>query len=543
MKVERRGSLLLAAVLIFSYFFLLGSHGLLDPDEGRYSEIPREMRLSGDYVTPRLNGVAYFEKPVLHYWLTAASQALFGENEFSGRFWPALLALGSVAATGLLGRRLYGDRTGLLSALVLATSLLHFAIGQINITDMPLSFFVTVALVAFKFAEEGDRRFLLLFYAAMALATLTKGLIGIVLPGIILLPYIVLTRRWRLIGRSLYLPGIALFFALVLPWFVAVCRANGDFFHFFFIQEHFLRYTTRMHDRYEPLWFFFPILLLGLFPWAGFLPKALAGALAGREKRMDAEGLYLLLWPVMTLLFFSASSSKLVPYIVPALPPLAILMARELDRAFQGQRISTVTLVSSTLLSGTLGLAFLVYPFLQDDYALSLVLPAALAMGLVSLSGLAAAWRFHLRREPARAAAALCLMGLLLLPCYRGLYLVYGAIESPRPLARAIAAQIEEDDIVAHYGTYEQSLPFYLGRLNTVIAYRGELAFGIDRENPSWFLGEEGLMALLEGEQRVFLVLKRDLYETMGERAEGLFVLGQWDNKLVVVNRPLEVNE
>ena len=543
MRAERKRSLLLALVLVFSYFSLLGHHGLLEPDEGRYSEIPREMRLSGDFITPRLNGVAYFEKPILHYWLTASAQALFGENEFSSRFWPALLALGSVAVTGLLGCKLYGGRAGLLGALVLATSLLHFAVGQLNITDMPLSFFVTAALVAFKFAEEGDRRLLLLFYAAMALATLTKGLIGIVLPGAVLLTYIVLTRRWGLISRSLYLPGIVLFLALLLPWFVAVCRVNGDFFHFFFVQEHFLRYTTTIHDRHEPFWYFFPILLLGLFPWTGLLPSALARAFPGRGRKAGADDLYLLLWAIVILLFFSASGSKLVPYIVPVLPPLALLIGRELDRAFSGKGFPKLALAASTLFPGLLAPAFLVYPFIQDRHPLSLLLFPGLALGLIPLAGLALAWRFQLRGRGQRAAAAFCLMGLLLLPAYRGLFIAYGEIKSRRPLAEAIAARLDRDDVVAQYGTYEQSLPFYLKRLNVVIAYRGELAFGIDRDAPSWFLDEGGLLPLLEGDRRVFLVVKRDLYETLREKTGGLFTLVEWDNTLVVVNRPLEVNE
>jgi 4-amino-4-deoxy-L-arabinose transferase-like glycosyltransferase len=542
-RVDRKRALFLALSLTFFYFFLLGRHGLLDPDEGRYSEIPREMRVTGDYVTPRLNGVAYFEKPVLHYWLTASAQALFGENEFSGRFWPALLALAGAGATGLLGRRLYGTRCGFLAAFVLATSLLHFAVGQINITDMALSFFVTVALVAFKFAEEGSRGLLLIFYAAMALATLTKGLIGIVLPGTVLFWYIVLTRRWRLIGRALYLPGLVLFFALVLPWFIAVCRVNPDFFHFFFIQEHFLRYTTQMHERYEPFWFFFPILLVGLFPWAGFLPRALGRLLPGRKKQAGADELYLLLWASLILLFFSFSSSKLVPYIVPVLPPLAIAIARELDEALTGSGLTRLSLTASTLFSGLLGLAFLVYPFLErENYPLSLTLPAGLAVAFPTLAGLAAAWLFHRRRKPTKAVAALCLMGLFLLPAYRGLFLFYGHIKSPRPLAQAIAAHLEEDDIVAQFGTYEQALPFYLKRTNVVIGYRGELDYGVRRDSPSWFLDAEGLLPLLEGEKRVFLVIKRRAFEEFGDDLAGLFTLAEWDNTLVVVNRPLEVN-
>ncbi|GAB1427419.1 hypothetical protein MASR2M17_08450 [Aminivibrio sp.] len=270
--------LILVLLSLTLYFRGLGDHGLLEPDEGRYSEIPREMMESGDFVTPRLNYVKYFEKPVLSYWLTAGAFALFGENEFAGRFWPALLALGGALFTWMLARFLYGRETALLSSVILVTSLVYFAIGQINITDMPLSFFLTMALTGFYLGLEKDRRYYLLFYAGMALAILTKGLIGIVLPGGIIFWYMILTRKWRIPRSALYLPGIILFFALVLPWFVEVCRRNSDFFYFFFVQEHFLRYATKMHGRYEPFWFFIPILLAGLFPWTGLLPGALRSA-------------------------------------------------------------------------------------------------------------------------------------------------------------------------------------------------------------------------------------------------------------------------
>jgi hypothetical protein len=133
-------------------------------------------------------------------------------------------------------------------------------------------------------------------------------------------------------------------------------------------------------------------------------------------------------------------------------------------------------------------------------------------------------------------------MGLFLLPAYRGLFLFYGHIKSPRPLAQAIAAHLEEDDIVAQFGTYEQALPFYLKRTNVLIGYRGELDYGVCRDSPSWFLDAEGLLPLLEGEKRVFLVIKRRAFEEFGDDLAGLFTLAEWDNTLVVVNRPLEVN-
>ena len=330
----------LAAVLL--YLAPLGSYPLMEPDEGRYAEIPREMVESGDFVTPRLNYVKYFEKPVLLYWANAANFMLFGENEFAARFFPALCALGGVFVTAAFGASLYGRRAGFIAGAVTATSLLYFAIGTINITDMPLTFFLTLAFASFYTARtSGRKRWYLLFYFASALAVLTKGLVGVFLPGLVILVYILVTREWRLFVEPLYLPGLLLFFAAGVPWFWAVCRENPDFFRFFFVQEHFLRYTTKMHGRYEPFWYFLPLLPAGLAPWTAFLPALLSRRSVVRAPRCGSErraNIYLLLWAGLILLFFSMSDSKLIPYIVPCLPPLALLIGADIDRMIAEHR-------------------------------------------------------------------------------------------------------------------------------------------------------------------------------------------------------------
>ncbi len=212
--------------ILFAYCYRLGDHGLIDPDEGRYAEIPREMLETGDFITPKLNYVKYFEKPVLHYWMTAASFSLLGETEFAARLIPVLCALLGAWVTFLMARRLYGLRAAFYAAAILSTCLLWFAIAHLNILDMTVSLFMTLSMAGFWWGtRDGSirgRRYLYLFYAGMALATLSKGLIGIVLPGAIAFWYIVLTRRWRLFFRALYWPGIVLFFLLTLAGFLAV---------------------------------------------------------------------------------------------------------------------------------------------------------------------------------------------------------------------------------------------------------------------------------------------------------------------------------
>jgi len=504
----------LLAVMAILYLFALGNHGLLEPDEGRYSEIPREMLESGDFVTPRLNYVAYFEKPILHYWLTASSFALLGQNEFAARLWPALLALAGIAVTYWLTANMKGPRAGFFSGWILGTSLVYFAIGQINITDMPLSFFMTLSMAGFWFGIQKDKKFFLLFYAGMALATLTKGLIGIVLPAGVIFWWIVLMNRWKTVGESLYMPGIALFFLLTVPWFLLVSLRNADFFHFFFIQEHFLRYTTRIHDRFEPWWWFIPILLVGLIPWTGFLPGAMARAFPRKGRnRGNGSGLFLLLWFGVIFVFFSISSSKLVPYIVPALPPLAILMGSFLDElASPSSRKSLArSLAASTAILLPFATALSAYPFFEERYGL-MALPYALPVTAVLATLTGASWYFYAKTEPNRVVLAFCLLALLHTAVFKNAFGLYDQILTSRDLAHYLAAEVRTGDVVAQYREYDQSLPFYLERRIVLVDYLGELEFGALREdNTHWFLDSDRFIERYwKSPERVLLILREE---------------------------------
>ena len=546
-KSHRNNLLLLAALSSLMFFWMLGGHGLLEPDEGRYSEIPREMMETGDYVTPRLNGVLYFEKPVLHYWLTASAFAVMGKTELASRFWPAVLAVVGVLFTYWLGAYLYGKRAGLAAGVFLASSLLYFAIAQINLTDMPVSAFITIAMVAFLMARLSDRRWLLLFYAAMALAVLTKGLIGVVLPGAVIFWYMIATRRWSIIKDTLYLPGIALFFAITVPWFWAVCRANPDFFHFFFIHEHFIRYATKVHDRYEPAWFFIPILLVGTIPWTGFIPQALAQAFKGRDNGEESSwaGVYLVLWFAVIFAFFSLSSSKLIPYIVPVLPPLAILVGRTVVGIWDGgdRRSILVGLSLSSLLTVLFGAAFVVYPYVQDRLPSELLIPQLVHKGIILLVGTAMAWWAYRKGSLGKVLICLALTGVFFTFSFKTGFSLYDRINSSRQLSDIIKPHLTQDDLVVQYGEYNQGIPFYLERRNVLVNYLGELEFGAKREtDPSWFIDGQEFLALWKGDRRVFVVIPARVWPQVQEKLDGAFILGtNWTKKdMVVTNRHIE---
>lgn len=541
---HRKNMLFLLVLTTVLYLVALGSHGLLDPDEGRYSEIPREMLESGDFITPRLNYVAYFEKPVLHYWLTALSFKVLGQNEFAARFFPAVLAMAGVFVSYWLANRMYGPRAAFLSAWILATSLVYFAIGQINITDMPLSFFMTLSLAGFWMGYRRDRKYFLLFYLGMALALLTKGLVGVVLPAGVAFWWIVLTRKWEVARKTIYLPGLAIFFLVAAPWFVLVCMKNPDFFDFFFIQEHFLRYTTKMHGRFEPWWWFIPIIIVGSIPWTGFLPGAIADALPSSiasPTRQDRGKIFLLLWFSIIFLFFSISNSKLIPYIVPVMPPLAILVGSFLDLHMDRGKTRSLGmgLFLNSLVLLLFGIAAAAYPFLDQRYGKELLPFVAPVAGVLILL-VVLSWTYYLKGESRKVVLALCIFAFLNIATFKNVFAFYDRIMSARDLASAIREQVLPGDVVAQYRDYDQGLPFYLKRRIVLVDWWGELEFGSRRGDQSdWFLDPGGFIERYwDSDERVLLIMgeeqSTDFLETGGVPPRILERIG---DKIVVTNK------
>src|SRR5882724_1660179 len=274
----------LAAALL--WFAPLGCRDLVHPDEGRYAEIPREMLATGDWVTPRLDGLEYFEKPPLQYWATAVAYSAFGESNGTSRLWTALLGFLGILMTGFAARRLYDARTAWSAALVLTGSVYYAVMGHFNTLDMGVSFFMCGSLFGFLLAmQEQDgklrRIFMYLAWVSAALATLSKGLEAVVLPGSVFLLYVGITRDWARFKQLHIFAGLLIYIIIVAPWFMWVTLRNPGFAQFFFIHEHFERFLTTVHHRVAPWWFFIPILVLGLF---AFLPQS-TRAVAGLFRR------------------------------------------------------------------------------------------------------------------------------------------------------------------------------------------------------------------------------------------------------------------
>src|SRR6476620_2073533 len=268
---------LVAACLFVAglWFLTLDARHLLPSDEGRYAEIAREMLASGDWVTIRYNGIKYFEKPPFQMWMTALSFQAFGVGEWQARLWVALTGAFGIAITALAARRWFGPRVALFAALILVAAPAWNLAGHFNSLDMGLSGALSCVLAALLIAQHPEtsaaarRRWMWLAWAAMAVALLTKGLIGVVLPGIVLVVYSAVTRDLAVWRRLHVVSGATLAFALASPWFLIVSRRNPEFAHFFFIHEHFQRYLTNVHHRDWAWWYFVPQLLVGFLPWLG----------------------------------------------------------------------------------------------------------------------------------------------------------------------------------------------------------------------------------------------------------------------------------
>lgn len=322
----------LLLILTGFYFLKLGSYPLFTPDEGRYAEAGREMLASHNFITPHVNGVIFLDKPILYYWLEAFSFKLFGVNEWAARFFPALLGVLSCMITYLFSRLIFNQRTALLAALILATSPLFFANAHYTDLNLEVTFFITTAILFFYLGLKAKQKqwilnvFLYLAYVSMALAFLTKGLIGIVFPGLILFIWMFSYREFTQIKRLTLFAGILMFFLVTAPWYLLAQMQNPSFFNYFFIIQQAKRFlSAQVFNNSLPYWFYIPIVLVGFLPWTFFLVTNMT-QLIQEIKKNQAIG-YLLIAVFTVLVFFSIPQAKPIGYILPVFPPLSMITA------------------------------------------------------------------------------------------------------------------------------------------------------------------------------------------------------------------------
>jgi len=524
-----RDLLLLGLVFAALYLFMLGSYPLANPDEGRYAEIPREMLSSGDWVLPRLNDVFYFEKPPLVYWTTAIALLVGGQNEWAARCVPVFYALLGLFVTYAAARRFFGRQAALASAVILGTSLFYFALARILILDMAVSVLISATLFCFILGVEEPagprRRWLMLgLYASAALATLAKGLIGVLLPGAVMFLWLLVFNQWKRL-RPLHLPlGGLLFLAIAAPWHLLAAERHEQWAWFYFVHEQYLRFTTTTHDRYEPWWFFGPIVLLGLFPWTGHLWSAIKSALPGSWARRSEHrvGWFLVLWVVFIVLFFSRSQSKLAPYVLPVFPPLAVLLGAWMSKLSSDRKVQSLRL--GTWLAGIvlllLGLALLVlflFPGLVRDaqpfrQASPWLLGGGLGLVILSLLSLGSLKS----GSPVRVFVLQALGAAMLYSTLVGAYPHFHKRSSKEP-AQAFAALVQPGDQVFHYRGFAHDFVFYSKHPVGLVDHVDELGLSLDSEARASgrFIAEEELLKLWSGEGRIWVMGRKSELEKL----------------------------
>ncbi len=513
-------AVLLGAIAL--WFLPLQTYRLFNPDEGRYAEIPREMVATGDWVTPRLDTLKYFEKPPLQYWMTAAAYRLWGEHEWTARLWVALSGFLGVLLTAWIGTRLYGPMSGALAALVQAGSLLYFALSRVSTLDMGLTVALELALTGLLLLmrppsgteRASTRTAALLLALGVALAFLSKGLVGILIPGAVAAIYALLRREWSLLWRARPWWTLAALALLAAPWIWLVEQRNPAFAQFFFVHEQFDRFLTRVHHRYQPDWYFIPVLLGGFMPWTPLLP-AMARRCWRDIRAGDGVALLLAIWIIFSFAFFSFSQSKLIPYILPIFPALALLAGRTLGSL---ERTEIRRVLGSSAAIGVVLAAVAMVLWFRPTLINGLVIPPGptvqlfvVSMLLASLVTVAAA-SVVTRRGPLPAAALAALATVLLLGI-----LLPAAGQLPRQvelqkLLAAASEQLHPGSALYCVDAYEQSVPFYLRRTCTLVGYRGELDFGLTQEPGKWIADLSGFASRWRIETDAMALIRPESY-------------------------------
>lgn len=447
---------------------------MFDPDEGRNSEKAREILTLNDWVTPHENFHAVLDKPISFYWLIALSYKLFGVSEWSARLPSAIAAFGCLVLVYLFVQRRWGRWTALWSALILLTSMEFFGLARVVIFDMSLTFFLTLALCAFYEAvhtdNAGRRRVIcLVMYLALGAATLLKGLIGVVIPGMVIFFYLLLGNRWAVLKKIYLVPGAVVFLAVVLPWYLQVEARNDGYLKYFLWDEHFGRFASTMFHRKGPWYYFIGVLLLGFMPWSFLLPFV---AKKYWKEKLDDKTLFLVLWVLLPFVFFSLSKSKLPHYILPIFPALAILTGSTLVSLYRELEPRTRLALSLAWLSQSLAILYLLWGSFFPT-----TLPDAIRTGVSRMPGFLwaygaavmlvlaylALWRDQRRFKTAARFFVSQAVGLLLFLTFAVETMILIAPDrSAKPVAEAAASHIDASTQLVFYDTHLAGMSFYL---------------------------------------------------------------------------------
>ena len=539
--------LLLLLIYALLWFGTLNYRHLIPSDEGRYAEMAREMLVTGDWVTPRYNGYKYFEKPPLQVWATAAAFQVFGIGDWQARLWTALTGFLTILAIGFTGARIYNARAGWLAAAVLASSPMWVISGHFNSLDMGLSAFLVAALCSLLLAQTAHNKFssrnwMWACWIFMALATLSKGVIGAAIPAMVFIAYSISTWDWKIWTRLRLLSGLILFLVITAPWFVLVAQRNPEFLEFFFIHEHLQRFTQDAHSRTGPIYYFIPLLLIGILPWVLQIPGAIAQAWQERRREFSS-GWLLVCWFVVIFAFFSVSRSKLPGYIIPIFPALALLIGNRLDRLLGNTNSMAMPWKLQTLgftLLGCVGFFFLseigkqARPDEMEAYAQYTywVIAALVALIVFSLYATLQSKRNGLQSIVSFAS------GFFLCAIIAGTgHETLGRAVSGIDLANRVKASIPANVNFYSVRLLDHTMPFYLGRTMIMVEDPDELRFGVNQQPEMWMPTLESFITRWKEDQTAYAIMVPEQYIALQDLNLPMQEVDR-DSRRVIVKHP-----
>ncbi len=543
--------LLLLIIYALLWFGTLNYRHLIPSDEGRYAEMAREMLVTGDWVTPRYNGYKYFEKPPLQVWATAATFQVFGIGEWQARLWTALTGFLTILAIGYTGTRIYSARAGWLAAVVLASSPMWVISGHFNSLDMGLSAFLVAALCSLLLAQTShnktsSRNWMWSCWVFMALATLSKGLIGAAIPAMVFIAYSISAWDWKIWTRLRLFSGTIIYLLITSPWFILVAQRNPEFLEFFFIHEHLQRFTQDAHGRTGPIYYFVPLLLIGALPWILQIPGAITQA--WQERRREFSGGWLLVcWSAIIFAFFSVSHSKLPGYIIPIFPALALLIGNRLDHLLGSANSMALPWKLQTLgfaLLGIIGFFFLdaigkqARPDEIEAYAQYTYWVIAALVALISFSAFAA---LQSKRNGLQSIVSFA-SGFFLCAIIAGTgHETLGRAVSGIDLANRVKASIPANVNFYSVRLLDHTMPFYLDRTMIMVEDPDELLFGVNQQPEMWLPTLEAFIARWKEDQTAYAIMVPEQYVALQGTNLPMQEVGR-DSRRVIVKHPDTAN-
>ena len=459
---------ILIIITIFLSFVKLGNMALTDPDETFYAESAKEMLDSGQWSTPLIFGEPQFEKPPLYYWLIMASYKMFGVNEFAARFPSAVLAIFGVLGIFFLGRILFSSFCGFISGIVFATCVEGLVLSRGCVTDMTLTVFILLCFTFFLIGQARQKTIFYLMAAAMAaLAVLTKGPIGLFITGAVILLYLIFSRQLGELKKIPIGQCLAIFLVVALPWYIVVTRIHGArFISEFFGFQNVTRFLHPEHTSGISPFFYIPVVIGGLFPWSLFLPSGAWLMYKNRKfsSKIKASNLFLLVWFLLVFVFFSTSKTKLVTYIFPLFPVLAVVVGRFFERLIFEKDNKTLYRYFKWSYYPTIVISFIaligICIFIKMRYPLAF--QEVIVTEIFFAIGLVISLFYFIKGKNKEAIYGIVLAVLLMAyPLTTYILPIVGEYESSKVLCNTIKESYEEGDLIGGECDNRRGIAFY----------------------------------------------------------------------------------